>query len=79
MSRLSCTPYDLRHNFATRTLMRWVEEGKDLNAYAPYLSTYMGHVTFNSTFYYIHLLPEKLGIQKLMDIQGIIPEVPHES
>ena len=59
--------------------MRWMEEGKDLNAYAPYLSTYMGHVTFNSTFYYIHLLPEKLGIQKFMDIQGIIPEVPHES
>src|SRR5665647_511892 len=24
------TPYTLRHNYATRTLMRWVEEGKDI-------------------------------------------------
>lgn len=74
-----CTPYDLRHNFATRTLMRWVEEGKDLNVYAPYLSTYMGHVSFSSTFYYIHLLPEKLAVQDFMDTAGIIPEVPHEN
>lgn len=77
-SSKSCTPYDLRHNFATRTLMRWADEGKDLNAYAPYLSAYMGHVTFDSTFYYIHLLPEKLAAQKFMDAAGIIPEVPHE-
>lgn len=75
----SCVPYDLRHNFATRTLMRWAEEGKDLNTYAPYLSAYMGHVTFSSTFYYIHLLPEKLAVQKFMDVNGIIPEVPYEN
>lgn len=77
-SSKSCTPYDLRHNFATRTLMRWVDEGKDLNAYVPYLSAYMGHVTFDSTFYYIHLLPEKLAVQRFMDAAGIIPEVTYE-
>jgi integrase len=38
-------PYDLRHNFATRTLMRWVDEGKDVMALLPYLSAYMGHNT----------------------------------
>ena len=39
----SCVPYDLRHNFATCTLLRWAREGKDFEAYLPYLSTYMGH------------------------------------
>jgi len=28
----SCTPYALRHIFATHTLMRWVEEGRDLDS-----------------------------------------------
>ena len=31
-----CVPYDLRHNFATRTMMRWISEGKNLEAYIPY-------------------------------------------
>jgi len=68
-------PYDLRHNFASRTLMRWVEEKRDLNKWLPYLSTYMGHETFNSTFYYIHLLPERLSDCDFTHIDGIIPEV----
>jgi integrase len=69
-------PYDLRHNFATRTLMRWVDEGKDVMALLPYLSVYMGHKHFTHTLYYIHLLPERLrstaGIEwgKLDSIYG---------
>lgn len=53
-------PYDLRHNFATRTLMRWIDEKRDVMALMPYLSTYMGHVTLEETLYYVHLLPERL-------------------
>lgn len=53
-------PYDLRHCFATRTLMRWIDEGRDVMALLPYLSTYMGHKKFQHTLYYIHLLPERL-------------------
>ena len=53
-------PYDLRHVFATMNMMRWVDEGKDIMALLPYLSTYMGHSDFTSTLYYIHLLPERL-------------------
>lgn len=75
----SCVPYDLRHNFATRTLMRWISEGKELDAYIPYLCVYMGHASFNSTYYYIHLLPEKLATMDFMKPAGIIPEVPHEN
>ena len=31
-------PYDLRHAFATHTLMRWIESGNDVMALLPYLS-----------------------------------------
>ena len=55
-------PYDLRHNFATRNLMRWVDEGKDVMALLPYLSSYMGHVHFTHTLYYVRLLPERLRL-----------------
>lgn len=79
MTRGRCVPYDLRHNFATRTLMRWTEEGKDLDAYIPYLSTYMGHATFHSTYYYVHLLPKRLSAMNFMGTKGIIPEVQDET
>lgn len=74
-SRGSCTPYALRHNFATQTLMRWVEEGRDLDAMIPYLSAYMGHEKFAATYYYIHLLPERLALMDFTRSDGIIPEV----
>lgn len=53
-------PYDLRHAFATRNLMRWIDEGSDVMTLLPYLSTYMGHSELNSTLYYVHLLPERI-------------------
>ena len=40
--------------------MRWIDEGRDVMALMPYLSTYMGHVSLQETLYYIHLLPERL-------------------
>ena len=70
-----CTPYALRHNFATQTLMRWVEEGISLDAMIPYLSAYMGHKKFSATYYYIHLLPERLGRMDFTRMDDIIPEV----
>jgi integrase/recombinase XerD len=69
------TPYTLRHNYATRMLMRWVEEGKDLGVWLPYLSAYMGHDTYTSTAWYIHLLPERLAATGLTSAAGIIPAV----
>jgi integrase len=53
-------PYDLRHCFATRTLMRWVDEKRDIMALMPFLSTYMGHTRLEETLYYVHLLPERI-------------------
>ena len=69
---------DFRHNFATRTFMNWLDEGKDINALLPYLSAYMGHSDFSYTAYYIHLIPGRLiksdGVQwDRMD--ALVPEV----
>jgi len=50
--RSTCVPYSLRHRYATETLMRWLEEGKDLDTWLPYLSAFMGHASFSATYYY---------------------------
>ena len=73
-----CTPYILRHNFATRRITEWMEEGKDFDQYMPYLSAYMGHQTFRETCYYLHLMPERISRMGCMDISGIVPEVDYE-
>jgi len=74
--RSNCVPYSLRHRYATETLMRWLEEGRDLDAWIPYLSAYMGHASFSATYYYIHLLPERMARMDYMRTNHIIPEVP---
>lgn len=74
-------PYDFRHNYATRTMMRWVNEGRDVMAMAPYLSAYMGHTCFTATIYYIHLLPERLLKSSGIDWERfscIFPRVTYE-
>lgn len=73
-----CTPYILRHNFATQRLTQWMEEGKDFDQCLPYLSAYMGHQTFRDTVYYLHLLPERLRKMSYMDIADVIGEVQDE-
>lgn len=67
--------YAFRFTFATETLMRWVEEEKDLSVMLPYLSAYMGHVKFKDTYYYIKLLPERISKMYYMNVDSIIPEV----
>lgn len=74
-------PYDLRHNFATRTLMRWTDENRDIMGMLPYLSTYMGHTCYSHTLYYVHLLPERLRKSSSIDwkkFESIYPEVSYE-
>jgi len=52
--------YDLRHRFASAVLQKWLDEGRNLYSMLPYLRTYMGHVKYEDTAYYIHLLPDRL-------------------
>lgn len=70
--------YNLRHQFASTVLNRWLDEKQDLYARLPYLRTYMGHKEISATAYYIHLLPEKLIKSAGIDwgsLRRMIPEV----
>ena len=70
--------HDFRHTFAVKRLNLWVQEGKDLHAYLPYLSMYLGHAHFTETDYYLKLVPEffPLFIEKTREkCTHLIPEV----
>jgi integrase len=62
-------PYDLRHSFAVATVARWHAEGLDVAHHLPALSTYMGHVSPASTYYYLHACPQLMtaAAQRLED------------
>jgi integrase len=45
--------HDLRHSFAVATLLRWYREGADVEAKLPLLSTYLGHVSPSTTYWYL--------------------------
>lgn len=73
--------YDLRHRWATATMIRFLNNGEDLFDVLPYMSAYMGHQNFEDTAYYIHLLPEKLLKSKKIDwekLSSLIPEVKYD-
>ena len=54
--------HDLRHTFAVRRLVAWYREGKDVQAMLPLLATYMGHVHYRETAYYLTATAELLGL-----------------
>jgi integrase/recombinase XerD len=51
-------PHDLRHTFAVRTLIGWHQSGEDIDRKMPTLSTYLGHVSPQSTYWYLQSVPE---------------------
>jgi integrase len=53
---------DLRHSFATATLLDWYRTGADVQARLPLLSTYLGHVDPQSTYWYLEATPELLAL-----------------
>jgi integrase/recombinase XerD len=54
--------YDLRHTFAVRTLQDWHAAGIDVRRQLPVLSTYLGHVNPNNTYWYLQATPELMGV-----------------
>ena len=52
--------HDARHTFAVNVLTRWHDEGSDVRALMPSLSTYMGHVNPSSTYWYLSASPQLL-------------------
>lgn len=69
--------YDFRHHFACANIMRWSEEGKNVHAMLPYLMRYMGHASLESTYYYIHLIPDYFPQYSALSAstEALIPEV----
>ena len=53
---------DLRHRFAVRTLVPWYRTGLDVERELPKLSTYLGHVHLNDTYWYLEAVPELLQL-----------------
>ncbi|WP_029063643.1 tyrosine-type recombinase/integrase [Labrenzia sp. DG1229] len=53
--------HDLRHSFAIQVLTRAYREGDDVQVLLPKLAMYMGHVSIESTAYYLQWR-EELGI-----------------
>lgn len=51
----------LRHSFAVNTLADWHRCGVDVEARLPLLSTYLGHATPSSTYWYLSASPELLA------------------
>jgi integrase/recombinase XerD len=53
---------DLRHTFAVSTLIGWYQAGVDVNARLPALSTWLGHVDPQTTYWYLQASPELLAL-----------------
>lgn len=73
--------YDFRHHFAFANLNRWIKEEVDVNSMLPYLMRYMGHSSLESTFYYLHLVPEFFSTfsEKTKTLEGLLPEVDDDA
>jgi integrase len=57
-------PHDLRHSFAVATLLRWYRHRVDVDAWMPRLSTYLGHVAPESTYWYLTAAPQLMAIAR---------------
>lgn len=68
--------HDLRHTFAVKRLVTWYQDGQDVQALLPVLATYLGHVHYSDTAWYLTATAELLGIAAERFFQGWKQEVP---
>ncbi len=54
--------HDMRHRLAVRTLIRWYQEGRNVERELPKLSTYLGHGHVADTYWYLEAVPELLRL-----------------
>ena len=61
--------HDMRHRFATNTLVQWYRSGQDPERRLPLLSTYLGHVHVSDTQWYLEGSPELMreAMQRLQE------------
>lgn len=67
--------HDLRHTFAVHTLTDWYRDGLDVESRLPLLSTYLGHVSPSSTYWYLTVTPElaELAAKRMEQKIGDLP------
>jgi integrase len=72
-----CHPriHDARHSFAVHALLRWYQQGVDVDARLPLLSAFLGHAHPASTYWYLQAAPELLAIigHRLENLPGELP------
>lgn len=56
--------HDLRHRFATATLLRWYESGGEVGNALPVLATYLGHGRASATYWYLRNTPALMAAAK---------------
>lgn len=54
--------HDMRHTFAVRRLLRWYEDGADVDGKILALATYLGHAKVSDTYWYLSAVPELLAM-----------------
>ena len=71
------TVHDLRHTFVVMRINLWNKQGIDFEQMKPYLSKYLGHKSFDETFYYYHYVEETAKNIREKDtvVDKVIPEV----
>lgn len=54
--------HDLRHTFACMRLLRWHQQGVDVDRHILDLSTYLGHAKASDTYWYLSGFPELMHV-----------------
>jgi integrase/recombinase XerD len=67
--------HDMRHAFATNTLVRWYKSGDDPERLLPILSAYLGHSHVEDTQWYLNGSPELMreAMRRLEQLWGDRP------
>jgi len=55
-------PHAFRHTYAVNTVLDWHRNGEDVDSKLPLLSTYLGHVKPEHTYWYLQAVPELLAV-----------------
>jgi site-specific recombinase XerD len=54
--------HDMRHTMAVRTLLRWYQQGAEVDQKILALCTYLGHVEVTDTYWYLTAVPELMAL-----------------
>jgi integrase/recombinase XerD len=73
--RVRPRPHDLRHTMAVRTLLDWHHAGEDIDRRMPELSTFLGHLDPESTYWYLQAVPELMALisARLQRLEEVLP------